>query len=92
MVNDLEALLQMVEKYAVLVDKDGLILRARIYVKNLENDLREARERLVNLGMTMPCGHLSRFATTSEDGTHYCVMCAWHADQKTLKKVLRGEE
>lgn len=39
---------------------------------NLKND---AHTRLVELGMTMPCGHLARYAVNEEDGTQYCVMC-----------------
>lgn len=40
---------------------------------NLKND---AHARLVELGMTMPCGHLARYAVSGEEGTQYCALCA----------------
>lgn len=51
-------------------------------ITNLKND---AHARLVELGMTMPCGHLSRYAVNGEDGTQYCVMCAAAETEKRLQ-------
>lgn len=49
--------------------------RAKVEVMQLIDIKNSAHARLVELGMTMPCGHLSRYAVNGEDGTQYCCMC-----------------
>jgi hypothetical protein len=37
----------------------------------------------------MSCGHLQRYIVSSDEGTSYCMECAWEADIADFKKTLR---
>lgn len=50
----------------------------------------ETVEELLALYETkMSCGHLQRYLVSSDEGTTYCMECAWRADIKYCKKLLK---
>ena len=65
-----------------------LALKANVELTQLLDIKNEAQARLVDLGMTMPCGHLARYAVNGEDGTQYCCMCDRNAQMIVLEKTL----
>ena len=65
-----------------------LALKADVELTQLLDIKNEAQARLVELGMTMPCGHLARYAVNEEDGTQYCCMCVLEADKQTIANLV----
>ena len=58
-----------------LPDVHELALRANVEFNQITKLKDDAHARLVELGMTMPCGHLARYAVNGEDGTQFCIYC-----------------
>lgn len=71
----LDNLLEVVIDESFTPEMEELGRRAKVEVMQLLDIKNEAQARLVELGMTMPCGHLARYAVNGEDGTQYCCMC-----------------
>lgn len=51
----------------------------------------DAHAHLVELGMTMPCGHLARYAVNGEDGTQYCSLCLCNAVTGTTDPKIQAK-
>jgi hypothetical protein len=65
-----------------------LALKAQVELTQILDIKNEAQARLVELGMTMPCGHFARYAVNREDGTQYCCMCVLEADKQTIANLV----
>ena len=76
--------------YAIV---DGKTTQDAVWeLAQLQENLEKANARLVELGMTMPCGHLARYAVNVDEGTQYCVMCVLEATQLTIINLVNEDE
>jgi len=83
----LDNLLRVVINESFTSEMEELGRRAKVEVMQLLNLKNDAHARLVELGQTMPCGHLARYAVNGEEGTQYCVMCAFKAEQNAIRNL-----
>lgn len=84
----IDNLLNAVINESFTPEMEELGRRAKVEVMQLLDIKNSAHARLVELGMTMPCGHLARYAVNEEDGTQYCCMCVLEADKQTIANLV----